>query len=198
MSTAPRINTVSVEDYLAGELISPVKHEYLDGVVHAMSGGRNVHNRIAGNIYGTLWGRLHGRRCRPCNSDTKVRIRLPNEVRFYYPDAFIVCHLNPPGNSFEDNPVVIFEVLSRRTRRIDQGEKRHAYLSIPSLSVYALLEQDSPAAVLYRRTGPAFVREDYQGVGAVIPLPEVSIDLPLADVYYGVALTPESDDAAEP
>ena len=193
MSTAPRINLVSVEDYLAGELVSPVKHEYLDGVVYAMSGGRNVHHQIASNTLIAVGSRLRGRPCRAFNSDIKIRIRLPNRVRFYYPDASVICRPNPPTDSFQDEPTVLFEVLSRSTRRIDQGEKRDAYLTIPSLSVYVLLEQETPTAVVYRRTDQGFVREDYQGTGAVLPLPEVGTELPLADVYDGVDFTPEPD-----
>src|SRR6202049_440653 len=117
MSAAKKLNLVSVEEYLAGELISPIKHEYLGGVVYAMAGARNVHNVIAGNVFAALHARLRGRPCRPFNSDTKVRIRLPTHVRFYYPDASVTCRPNPPTDSFQDEPAVIVEVLSSRTRR---------------------------------------------------------------------------------
>ena len=187
-----------MDDYLAGELVSPVKHEYLGGVVYAMAGGRNAHNQIATNTVAALWGRLRGRACRAFNSDSKVRVRLPDQVRFYYPDASVVCRPNPPGDSFQDEPAVVFEVLSRGTRRIDQGEKRDTYLTIPSLAAYVLLEQDSPTAVVYRRTHQGVVREEYQGTGAVLPLGEVGIELPLADVYDGIDFTaePEGEEGA--
>src|SRR5262245_43140779 len=133
MSAAKKLNLVSVKEYLAGELISPIKHEYLGGVVYAMAGARNVHNVIAGNIFAALHGRLRGRRCRPYNSDTKIRVRLPTQVRFYYPEVSVVCRPNPPTDSFQDEPAVLFEVLSRKTRRIDEGEKKDAYLTIASL-----------------------------------------------------------------
>lgn len=87
MSAAKKLNPISVEDYLAGELISPIKHEYLGGVVYAMAGARNVHNLIATNTLVALGTRLRGKRCRPYNSDTKIRVRLPSHVRFYYPDV---------------------------------------------------------------------------------------------------------------
>ena len=87
MSTLPRWNLVSIDDYLAGELVSPIKHEYLGGVVYAMAGARNAHNLIASNTLVALGSRLLGMRCRPYNSDTKIRLRLPHQVRFYYPDA---------------------------------------------------------------------------------------------------------------
>src|SRR5258708_4995558 len=124
MSAVPKRNLISVEEYLAGELRSPVKHEYLGGVVYAMAGARNAHNIISGNCFGGLHGRLRGKRCRPFNSDTKIRVRLPNQVRFYYTDVSVVCRPNPQNDSFQDEPAVIFEVLSKGTRRIDEGEKK--------------------------------------------------------------------------
>ncbi len=193
MSTAKKLNLVCVEDYLAGELISPVKHEYLGGVVYAMAGARNAHNLIASNILGTLHSRLRGGRCRPFNSDTKIRVRLPAHVRFYYSDVSVICRPNPQADSFQDEPAVIFEVLSRRTRRIDEGEKKDAYLTIPSLGVYVLVEQEAPAIVAFRRTEHGFIREVYEGLEAVLPLGEIEAQLPLAEIYEAVEFSPEDE-----
>jgi Uma2 family endonuclease len=193
MSTARNLNLISVDDYLAGELISPVKHEYLGGVVYAMAGARNAHNLISTNTIVALGSRLRGRRCRPYNSDTKIRVRLPNQVRFYYPDASVICRPNPQTDSFQDEPAVLFEVLSRRTRRIDEGEKKDAYQTIPSLGVYVLVEQTTALVTAFRRTEQGFVREVYEGLEAVLPLPEIEIELPLAEIYEGVEFTPEPE-----
>ncbi len=199
MSAAPKWNLVAIDDYLAGELVSPIKHEYLGGVVYAMAGARNAHNLIASNCLGALHGRLRGQRCRPYNSGhTKIRLRLPHQVRFYYPDASVICRPNPQGDSFQDEPVVLVEVLSARTRRIDEGEKKDAYLTIPSLCAYILVEQESPTVVVFRRTEQGFVREIHQGLDAVIPLREIDIELPLAEVFDGVEFTlePNEDETA--
>src|SRR5262245_48431039 len=197
MSTAKQLRLVSVEDYLADELASPAKHEYLGGVVYAMAGASNAHNIIATNVVGALYARLRGRPCRPFNSDTKIRVRLPAHVRFYYPDASVVCRPNPQTDTFQDDPAVLFEVLSRGTRRIDEGEKRDAYLTIPSLAIYVLGEQETAAVVAFRRTASGFVREVHDGLDAVLPLGEIGIDLPLAEVYEAVEFAPEPDgDAA--
>jgi Uma2 family endonuclease len=193
MTAAEKLNLISVDDYLAGELVSPIKHEYLGGVVYAMAGARNVHNTIAGNVFASLHARLKGKRCRPFNSDTKIRVRLPFQVRFYYPDASVVCRPNPPDDSFQDDPAVIVEVLSRSTRRIDEGEKKDAYLTIPSLGVYLLVDQETPTVVAFRRTEQGFVGEVYSDARDVIPLPEVEIELPLAEIYEGVEFVPEAD-----
>jgi Uma2 family endonuclease len=197
MSAALKWNLVSVEDYLAGELISPVKHEYLGGVVHAMAGARNAHNLIATNATVALGARLRGKRCRPYNSDTKIRLRMPTHFRFYYPDVSVICRPNPPTDSFQDEPVVLVEVLSKGTRRVDAGEKLDAYLTIPSVSLYVLVEQDSPTVVAFRRHENGFVREVYEGLDAVLPLGEIEIELPLAEVYETVEFTPEPSDDAE-
>lgn len=193
MTAAKKLNLISVEDYLAGELDSPTKHEYLGGVVYAMAGARNAHNTIASNVLGSLHARLRGRRCQAFNSDTKIRVRLPTHVRFYYPDASVVCRPNPPDDTYQDDPAAIFEVLLRRTRRTDEGEKRDAYLTIPSLSVYALVEQDSALVTVYRRTAEGFVREVYEGTDAVLPLGEMEIELPLAEIYERVQFVPETE-----
>jgi Uma2 family endonuclease len=195
MSAARKLNLVSVGDYLAGELVSPIKHEYLGGVIYAMAGGRNAHNKIKGNVFAWLHSRLRGRRCSPFDSDTKIRVRLPAHVRFYYPDVSVICRPNPQTDSFQDEPAALVEVISRSTRRIDEGEKKDAYLTIPSLSVYVLLEQETAAAVVFRRTEQGFTREVYEGLDAVIPLREIETALPLAEAYDGVDILPESEEA---
>jgi Uma2 family endonuclease len=194
MTAAKKLDLISIEDYLAGELESPVKHEYLGGVVYAMAGANNRHNLIATRILGTLFARLRGRPCQPFNSDTKIRVRLPTGVRFYYPDASVVCRPNPLSDSFQDEPVVIVEVLSRKTRRIDEGEKKDAYLAIPSLCVYLLVEQDRPKIIAHRRTEHGFVQEVHEGIDASAPLGDIDIELPLEEIFHGVELTPEPTD----
>lgn len=188
------LHRISVEDYLAGELISPIKHEYLGGVIYAMAGGRNAHNLIATNLLVALGSRLRGKGCRAYNSDTKIRVQLPGEVRFYYPDASVICRSNPAADSFQDEPVLVAEVISRKTRRIDEGEKKDAYLTLPSLCLYLLIEQELPAIAVYRRTEQGFVRELHSGADAVISLSELVTELPLAELYEGVEFVPEADE----
>jgi Uma2 family endonuclease len=197
MTAAKKLNLTSEDDYLAFELTSEIKHEYLGGVVYAMAGARNRHNRIAGRIYGALFGRLTAKPCQPCNSDTKIRIRMPGHTRYYYPDASVVCEPNPEGDSFEDRPVAVFEVLSPGTRRIDEGEKKDAYLTSPSLAFYALIEQSTPTIVIYRRTDQQFIPEVYEGIEAVVPLSEIGVDLSLAEIYRGMKFPPEADESEE-
>ena len=185
MSTARITESISVQDYLAGESVANVKHEYVAGAVYAMVGATNAHNLVASNTLASLHAQLKGQSCRPFNSDTKIRIPMADHVRFYYPDVSVVCEANPLSDTFQDRPVLVVEVLSDSTRRLDDGEKRDAYLSLPSLMHYILLEQDIPAAVVYQRTDKRFERREYTGLDAHITLANLAASLPLADVYEG-------------
>jgi Uma2 family endonuclease len=200
MTAAKKIELVSVEDYLAGERVAQTKHEYAGGYVFAMAGARTQHNRIAVAFVGAMHAKLRGRPCEPFNSDMKVRVRMPTHVRFYYPDGMVVCEPNTPSDEFQDRPVVVAEVLSASTRRTDEFEKRDAYLTIPTLSAYLLIETERPRVVVHRRTPEGFIIQMYEGLEATIPLEAIGTELSLAELYERVDFTAaarEADDEAD-
>lgn len=180
---------LTVQEYLKFEMDSGSKHEYVAGRLYAMGGGRNVHQRIATNATVALAGQLRGQKCRAYNSDTKIRIRLPGQVRFYYPDACVVCRENSQQDTFQDEPVLVVEVLSDSTRRIDLSEKKDAYLSIPSLFLYLVCETDACNVTAWRRTDDGFVQESWHQLESRVPIPELGIQLALAELYEGVDWT---------
>lgn len=164
--------------------MSPEKHEYLGGAVHSMAGGSNRHNTIALNALLSLGNQLRGKSCRPFNSDTKVRIDLPDHTRFYYPDAMVVCTPNAESDHYQERPVVLVEVLSDATRRTDLGEKRDAYRMLPSLKALLFVESGTPSILVNRRKADGgFAEERYDGPDAIVPLPEIEATLALADLY---------------
>lgn len=176
---------VTPEDYLAGERLADTKHEYLAGVVHAMSGATRAHTRISGNIVSELNRQLRGRPCEAFGLDLKVRIRFGEAEFFYYPDALVDCA--PGANSRQDyveEPTVIFEVLSPSTERIDKSEKFSNYSRLPSLRVYALVDQYRPVVMLYRREIGGDWREEFYGsIADTLALPEIDCALPLTAIY---------------
>lgn len=187
MSVAqPQLPLLSPEEYLAGEDGAAQKHEYLSGLVYAMAGGTNRHHTIAGNIFATLHARLRGKRCRPFNSDTLVRVQRAADTRFYYPDAMVVCDQRPLDDRFQDQPVVIFEVQSETTARIDRGEKHGAYLSMPTMQVYVLVEDEQCAITVWRRIGERWEMEYLAGKSATLRLDAVECEMSLAEIYEGV------------
>lgn len=191
MTAAKQLELISVEAYLAGELTSDIKHEYSGGYVYAMAGAKTVHNRVATNAVVALGSQLRGKPCEPFNSDMKVKVPFPSHTRFYYPDAMVVCDAGDPEATFQERPVVVVEVLSGSTRRIDEGEKREAYQTIPTLDYYLRIETDSARVVVDRRTDNGFVTEVYEGLDAVVELPGIEAELPLAEVYQRVEFEAE-------
>jgi len=189
MTALEKPHFITIEDYLAGEEISDVKHEYLGGTVHAMAGATNRHNTIAVNGLASLHSQLRGKSCQPFNRDTKVRIEFPDHTRLYYPDAMVVRDKRSATEHFQDRPLVIVEVLSDSTRRTDLCEKRDAYLTISSLKVLLLVELDTASVLVHRRKPEGgFATELHCGIDATIPLPEIEANLPLADLYERVEL----------
>ena len=191
LTGSEKLRSVSVADYLAGEAVARRKHEYVNGQIYAMAGGRYAHNLIASNVLTELGSRLKGTPCRALNSDSKVRIQTAAGVSFYYPDASVVCSENIRTDEFLDAPGIVVEVLSQSTRRIDEGEKLQAYMKLPSLQVCILLEQDFPTAVVHRRCDSGSQREILQRLDAVIELPTINVQLPLAAIYAEVKFNPE-------
>lgn len=63
---------ISEQDYLAGERLSPERHEYVDGQVYLMAGASKQHSEIAVNLMTAL--RLGARKtsCKVYAADMKV------------------------------------------------------------------------------------------------------------------------------
>lgn len=191
MSSAERPEYFSVEEYLAMEEQALTKSDYVDGWIRAMSGATLRHNRIKLNCLIHFGIQLKGKTCQPFDSDTKVRIDRADMKRFYYPDVQVVCKSNDQLSVFQDQPVLIIEVLSPSTRRYDLDEKMSAYLTIPSLECYVALEQHQPIAIVMQRAKNGFLRETVEGVDAVIDLPFLGCSLPMREIYDGVEFTSE-------
>lgn len=177
---AREIARISVEDYLARENDGAWRYELVDGVAYAMVGSSDRHNAIAGALYALLLGQLPPR-CDVFVTDMKLRVRAERDERFYYPDVFVTCSPSDRDRYSREEPVLVAEVLSPGTERVDRGEKFEAYRTIPSLQEYALLSQEGVRLELFRRrTG--WARETF-GPDADVTLESVALTLPLASLY---------------
>ena len=183
MASEPR-QRLTVQEYLAFERQSEVRHEYLEGEVFAMSGGSRQHNRIAFNVAKVLDATLPPS-CRVYLLD--MRLKTPDTGFFTYPDVAVVC-----GNSrFEDskvdtllNPALIVEVLSPSTERYDRGSKFLHYRSIPSLACYVLVSQDRVHVECFvRQDDGGWSSTELEDLAETLELPSIGCRLPLAAVY---------------
>ena len=91
MSRRESRGTISVEDYIAGEESRNVRHEYINGEIHAMGGASTRHNTIAGNIFAAIRSHFSDGPCQVFIADMKVRLSISDEEIFYYPDVLVSC-----------------------------------------------------------------------------------------------------------
>jgi Uma2 family endonuclease len=139
--TPESLPRLSPEEYLVWENQQETRHVLVDGYLYALTGASLRHDEIAMNLASALHVHLSGGLCRVYKSDIKVDVA--ND--FYYPDLVVRCDDNGSSkNQFSiSDPKVIVEVLSPSTQRFDRGDKRLAYLQIPTLTDYVLISQDS-------------------------------------------------------
>ncbi|QTR46863.1 Uma2 family endonuclease [Thiothrix litoralis] len=183
-AVAEKFDYLSVENYLAGEEISEIKHEYVEGQVYARAGAKINHNKIVRNMSSLLWNHLRHQPCEPLSGDMLVKTL---GKRFRYPDVVVVCDDDPSEDErVLESPILIIEVLSKSTRKKDKGEKRLEYLAIPSLLEYVLIEQDFAEIEVQRRS--ASWQSSYYFLGDEVVLESVNASLPVEAIYERVKI----------
>ena len=177
------LKPLSEDDYLSGEMLAEVRHEFVNGDVYAMAGGSENHNRIAGNLYARL---LSGadQKCRPFIGDMKLRLDSGNV--FYYPDVMLVCDASDNEAYFKTRPCMVAEVLSRSTELTDRREKWAAYQKLQSLREYVLLAQDRVYVEVYQRVDLRHWGMTVLGADDTLALSCGDISVPVRDLYRGV------------
>ncbi len=181
MSAVKNIKLLSVEEYLKTELNSEIKHEYVGGYIHAMVGGSDNHDRISGNIYAEFRHHLLDRTCEPFTSDKKLKTPKDN---FRYPDCMVVCDQDDENVYYKTKPVILVEVLSRSTRKIDERDKLLEYINIPSLMEYVLIEQDCVDIEIFRRKDNWFPQHYF--LGDEITFDSINLTLTVEAIYQRV------------
>lgn len=192
MSALERIDFISVEDYLSGEPLSEVKHEYVDGRVSAMAGASRNHVTAAVNMLAAIHRRLENSPCVPYMSDMKVRLLAHGKDIFYYPDVVVGCDPRDTDEHFLRFPKLIIEVLSKSTQRLDSVEKFQNYATIPSLEEYVLVAQDRVDVRVYRKR-TAWAAQYYMDIDMSVELESVDLKIPLHQIYRGVKFPEPSE-----
>ncbi len=149
MAYPKELMRLSVEEYLALEEKSEVRHEYVAGYIFAMAGATDAHNVIAINVATILRPHLRRSGCRVYMVDMKVRVEAVDA--FYYPDVMVTCEPFEAKSVFKSRPILLVEVLSPGTELTDRREKLSAYFKLESLVEYVLISQDEKRVEIYRR-----------------------------------------------
>ncbi len=182
---------ISVEDYLSSEKLSSSKHEYVEGEIFAMAGSSDNHNFIAGDIYASLLVHLRDSICQPFIGDIKIRVR---QDVYYYPDVLVSCEQNPENQHFRNYPILIVEVISKSTERIDLREKVFAYQQIPSLQEYVIVDQyRMEVQVRRRQENGGWITYFFNESSDIVELTSVDLLIPLPEIYRRVTFEPNAN-----
>jgi Uma2 family endonuclease len=180
---------MTLAEFLAWEDRHPLRHEF-DGVhASAMTGGTRAHAAIQANLAIAIGGRLRGGPCRFYGSDLKIRT---GDDHIRYPDGFVACSPGESTSTLVSDPVVIFEVLSPTTAALDRIVKAREYQATPSVRRYVMVEQDRVGATVYARAGDGWTH-DILIADSLLAIPEIGVEVPLAELYEGLVFAPEED-----
>ncbi len=187
--TAALKTKLTAQEYLAIETRAEFKSEFFNGEMFAMVQNSVRHSFIRENLSGEIGLRLKGGPCRSVSSNQRV---LVSRTGLYtYPDLLIVCgpfELDPENSHTITNPTAIVEVLSPSTEKYDRGAKFRNYQQIPSLKEYVLVAQDEAVIDRYvRLSDGSWGLVSFVGLEATLALTSVPVQIPLADVYAGIA-----------
>lgn len=163
-------------------------YELAGGQVIMMTGATMRHGLIVGNLFELLRARLDRKRW-VVLTEFGIDVR-PGTIR--YADI-VVDQQGAKGDALTAMaPVLVAEVLSPSTMKIDLGDKAADYLQLSSLAAYVVLAQDEVKAWVYNRGGQKPFPSGPQvfaGTDASISIPALSVDLSLIDIYSGIELT---------
>lgn len=182
-----KLDTFTIEEYLALEDTSDIKNEYEQGAITAMSGGTLNHGIIGNNINTLLSNAVQGKGmdCVTINGD--VRIFIERAGSFVYPDGIMICGGIQTSDQDEHsvtNPILIIEVLSKSTESYDRGDKFHKYCSLPSFKEYILIDQYKPVVdILYKEDSSYWKMTTTIGMDKSIYLTTLDHHIPISDIY---------------
>jgi len=175
---------VSPTEYLALDRQNPIRHEYRQGLVYAMTGGSDAHARIAFNLLREIDDGLGDSSCRFYGSDVKVNYQ---EDFYYYPDAFVTCDERDRQDRFiKRYPKLIAEVLSTSTEAFDRDLKFTDYQKLDSLEEYVLISQDSQRVECRRRTAENTWETTVYQTGDRVTLTSLDLEFPIDRLYRGL------------
>ena len=164
MPTAAQILYTPFDEYLALESSSDTKHDWINGLIYAMSRGTPEHGRLSAAMVRAL---PQTSECRVYSSDTLLYVEAAQHST--YADASIVCGAiltrgakDKNGRSLGEaitNPRVVIEVLSRATAHRDRNERFVLFQQLASLEEYVLVSQEEARIEVRRREGRNWTTE---------------------------------------
>lgn len=182
MSTQPQTPArMSVEEFLAWAEDRPGRYELVGGEIVAQAAERAAHWKRKLATHVALLQAVRAKRL-PCHvvpDGATVRI---DQWTAYEPDAMVYCGPEaPPSSLLVENPVIIIEILSPSTGRMDRRRKLADYFRLPSVEHYLIVDPDEVLVIHHQRQG-ADILTRLLREGA-IRLDPPGMEVPVAEIY---------------
>lgn len=190
MGLARRHHRYTYADYVALELESSTKHEFLDGEIYAMAGGTEDHSALSAEVLRVLGNAIGDRPCRVHTSDLRVYVEAVGLATF--PDGSVICgglkQHEPSPRATALNPMVILEVTSDSSEDYDTGPKLEYYRTIPSLRDYIVVSHRERRIAVHSRNPAGEWTTRVAISGGHVPVESLQIELIVDDVFRGSAV----------
>ena len=184
MSVTLREPTMTQAEFFDWAEVQDERYEF-DGLQPvAMTGGTANHSRIIRNLLVTLDRLLRGGSCEPLGPDAGVST-IGATVR--YPDVIVSCTRTSGQARTMLDVVVVFEVTSPSSARMDRIVKRQEYHAVPSIRRYIIVEQDSIGLTVLARQHDEPWTASVLSDGDMLALPEIGIEVAVAELYAGIS-----------
>ena len=173
---------MTVDEFLAWAEGREGRWELHNGVPYAMSPERTGHAKVKAAVYTALLGAVR-KADLPCHVlPDGTGVRISRHV-MHIPDALVYCGPELPDDALEvPNPVILVEVASPSTRKLDDTVKLDGYFSLPSVHHYLIVDPDGPPVVHHRRQADGTILRSLVHEGTVTLSPP-GIDLAVAELF---------------
>lgn len=186
-----RLHRYTYADYVALEMVSADKHEFLDGEIYAMAGGSEEHSALAAVMVRTLGNAIGDRPCRVHTSDLRLYVESVGLATF--PDASVICgpleQHDPSPRATALNPTILVEVTSDSSESYDTGPKLEFYRTIPSLREYVIVSHRQRRITIHTRGSDDLWITREASPGDSVAVPSLSTELAVDEIYRNSAVS---------
>ena len=181
-------HTLTVEEFLAIEASSGVRHEYIGGEMFEMRPPMPRHEVIVSNLLGLFRDQVGSSPASFVASNVGLRLRVDDTDLFYRPDVMVAGVATSERDvPYLTEPRLIVEVFSPITEDIDRREKVLNYRRIATLDEYLLIAQRSPQVIVFRRSD-GWTPIEMTAPDAVVESRSLAMCMSLRDIYAGTSL----------
>lgn len=173
---------MTVDEFLAWAEEQDGRWELYNGVPYPMAPERTGHGRVKFAVQTALLQgiRKAGLTCYMLPDGATVRV---SQHTAHEPDALVYCGAELLRDAIEvPNPVIVVEVASPSTRKIDASLKLTGYFRLPSVQHYLIVDPDGPPVIHHRRQPDGTILTSIVHDG-VLTLAPPGLELGVAEIF---------------